>query len=103
MVALGILIVGGIAASGFLVTAISWALTAAGQLTNFGTIADVADALNRSGRPDLASDLLVAQSQGNTEAFDIQEAAGGFFGRTDVDLLKWGIIGFVALKVTKTI
>jgi len=104
----GGLVVAGTLAAGFLAGQIGQALHAAGQNASFETTDEVSDALLRIGRPDLSSELLIAQAEANTAAFNIQGQSssggfGGIFNESDVELVKLGAIAFLALKVTKVI
>ena len=100
----GGIVVAGVAVTGFLVNAISNALTSAGQNATFETTDEVSDALLRIGRPDLAAELLQAQAVANAAAFDTSgKDSGGFFGESDVELVKLGAIALLALKVAKVI
>jgi len=96
----GGLIVSGIAAAGYLADEIGQALQQTGQLRNFENQGEVAMALVDSGRADLAQKLLLAQTQTDLAAFNVQS------GRVQVEqtgsitnLALAGVAAFVAFKV----
>ena len=98
------LIIGGIAAVGFLADEIGQALFQTGRLTNFENQRQVCDALIASNRPDFCQKLLVAQTKTDLSGFNAPPAppqgiAGALGEFKDIALI--GVLGFLAIKLVK--
>ena len=96
------LVISGILATGFLADEIGQALHQVGRLTNFRNQTEVITALIESNRADLAQKLLIAQTQVDLSAFNVQEGQNilSGLGQTS-NLALLAIAGFVAFKVLK--
>ena len=98
----GGLIVGGLAAAGWLAQQIGGALNSAGRQTQFNTVDEVSDSLRNIGRPDLAQELNLEVARGNTAAFNLQQTQiEASPVQQLVDLAPLAILGFLAVKLVK--
>ena len=98
----GALIVGGIAASGYLADAIANVLSEQGKQTQFNDVDDLADELVRTGRYDLAVQLQQNVAFANSAAFSTEPQdngiLGGILGGNTTQLALLALVGYMIIK-----
>lgn len=98
----GSLVVGGVAASGYLADSIGNFFAAQGKQTHYDTVDDVSIALVNSGRPDLAMRLNTDIAYANQPSYSTQGGGqgllGGLLGGDTSQLALLALLGYVIIK-----
>ena len=98
----GSLVVGGVAASGYLADSIANFFSAQGKQTQYNTVDEVSTALVNAGRPDMAMQLNTDVAWSNQPSYSTagqnQGLLGGILGGDPMQLALIGLAAYVIIK-----